>query len=147
MRADTEIRSDMESQLLRDASIADSVIGVIVRSGIVTLTGEAGHYGAKWAAEEVAKRVAGVRAIANEIHVKLHEHGAPSDTDIAEAVANALSNTPASDGIQCVVQNGIVTLSGHAPGGGAQRSAVENAVRRLTGVKGVLNSIMTVTAS
>ena len=57
MRADADIRCDVESQLQRDANIDDSLIGVIVRAGIVTLTGEAGHYGAKWAAEEAAKRV------------------------------------------------------------------------------------------
>ena len=146
MRADTEIRSDMESQLQCETVIDDSLIGVIVRGGIVTLTGEVGHYGAKWAAEEVAKRIPGVRAIANEIHVKLHEREAPSDTDIAEAVANTLSDALAVDRIQCVVQNGIVTLSGHVPRGD-QKRAVEDAVRRLTGVKGILNSIMTTSAS
>jgi len=54
-----------------------------------------------------------VRAIANEIHVRLHERGVPSDTDIAQAVADTLSKVlPASGRIQCVVQNGIVILSG-----------------------------------
>jgi osmotically-inducible protein OsmY len=146
MRADIEIRSDVESQLQRDATIDDSLIGVIVRGGVVTLTGEAGHYRAKWAAEDVAKRIPGVRAIANEIRVNLHERGAPSDTEIAEAVANTLSTVAASDRIQCVVQNGIVTLSGRVPFVD-QRSAVEDAVRRLKVVKGVLNSITTTTES
>ena len=86
-------------QLQGDANIDDSLIGVIVRAGVVTLTGEAGHYGAKWAAEEAAKRVPEVRAIANEIHVKLHERGEPSDTDIAQAsVADTLSDVLAGLG-------------------------------------------------
>jgi osmotically-inducible protein OsmY len=143
MRADADIRRDVESQLQRDANMDDSLIGVIVRAGVVTLTGEAGHYGAKWAAEEAAKRVPEVRAIANEIHVKLHERGVPSDTDIAQAVANTLSEVlPASGRIQCVVQDGIVILSGHLSCG-EQGSAAVNAVSRLMGVKGVLNSIVT----
>ncbi len=147
MRADADIRCDVESQLQRDTAMADSLIGVIVRAGVVTLTGEAGHYGAKWAAEEAAKRVPDVRAIANEIHVKLHEQGMSSDTDIAEAAADALGHLPAAAGrIQCVVQNGIVTLSGQVSSGD-QRSAAVNAVSRLRGVKGVLNSILTAAPS
>jgi osmotically-inducible protein OsmY len=147
MRPDADIRCDVESQLQRDPNIDDSLIGVIVRAGVVTLTGEAGHYAAKWAAEEAAKRVPDVRAIANEIHVKLHERGVPTDTDIAQAVANALSDVlPAPGRIQCVVQNGIVTLSGHVSCGD-QGSAAVNAVSRLAGVKGILNSIVTTAAS
>jgi osmotically-inducible protein OsmY len=143
MKADSEIRFEVESALQRDPGIDDSLIGVIVQGGVVTLTGEAGHYGAKWAAEELAKRVPSVRAIANEIHVKLHERNAPSDTAIAQAVANTLSSVlAAANHIQCVVQDGIVTLSGHVPCGD-QKSAAENAVGRLVGVKGVLNSITT----
>jgi osmotically-inducible protein OsmY len=146
MRADTDIRADVESELQRDPHIDDSLIAVIVRGDVVTLTGQTGHSGAKWAAEEAAKRVQGVRAIANEIQVKLTDGAMRSDTDLAEAVANALRDgmLTGADRIQCVVQDGIVTLCGDAPSG-EQKLAAEKMVRRLRGVTGVLNAITTTT--
>ena len=72
----------------------DQKIGVIVHDGVVTLTGEAAHYSGRWAAEDVAKRVKGVRAIANEIQVKLPAAGMRSDAEIAEAAANAPHDRP-----------------------------------------------------
>jgi osmotically-inducible protein OsmY len=147
MKPDSDIRSDVESELRRDPGIGDSLIGVIARAGVVTLTGETGRYGAKWAAEEAAKRVHGVRAVANEIQIKLLEGGMRNDTDIAEAAANALDKSlaAAANRIQCVVQDGIVTLAGEVSSG-EQKNAAEDSVRRLTGVKGVLNGIITTAA-
>jgi osmotically-inducible protein OsmY len=64
MKSDMEIRRDVEAELQWDPSVDDHKIGVIVHEGVVTLTGEAAHYSGRWAAEDVAKRVKGVRAIA-----------------------------------------------------------------------------------
>src|SRR5450631_3586061 len=83
MKTDIEIRRDVESELQWDPSVDDKKIGVIVNDGVVTLTGEVCHFGGKWAAEDITKRVSGVRAIANEIHVRIPLAGARSDTDIA----------------------------------------------------------------
>jgi osmotically-inducible protein OsmY len=115
---------------------------VIVHDGVVTLTGEATHYAGRWAAEDATKRVKGVRAIANEIQVRIAAAGMRSDTDIAEAAANALrwNVTTESANVKPVVKDGYITLGGQVHWG-FQRTAAENAVRNLMGVKGVLNNI------
>jgi len=80
MKTDAEIRRDVGSELQWDPSVDDKKIGVIVNDGVVTLTGEVSHFAGKWAAEDITKRVSGVRAIANEIHVRIPLAGARSDT-------------------------------------------------------------------
>ena len=145
MKTDAQIRDDVETELRWDPSV-DGTIGVIVHDGVVTLTGEAKHYAGRWAAEDATKRVKGVRAIANEIQVKMPVAGMRSDTDIAEAAANALrwNVTTETANIKPIVKDGYITLSGQAQWG-FQRTAAENAVRNLMGVKGVLNSITVAT--
>lgn len=142
MKTDAEIRRDVESELQWDPSIDDKRVGVTVKDGVVTLTGDVPHFASRWAAEDVVKRVTGVRAIANDIEVKIPASGARSDTDIAEAAANALRWNVAlsSTSIKPVVKDGWVTLSGQVSWG-YQRTAAENAVRNLMGVKGVANDI------
>jgi hypothetical protein len=71
MKTDTEIRRDVETELQWDPCVQEKKIGVIVSDGVVTLTGEVSHLADKWAAEDVAKRISRVRAIANEIQVKI----------------------------------------------------------------------------
>lgn len=148
MRTDVEIRRDVESELQWDPSIDDSKVGVIVHDGIVTLTGEVGALAGKWAAEAVTKRIKGVRAIANDIQIKIHGAGLRSDTDIALAAANALqwSVATASTLIQSVVKDGFVTLSGKVRWS-FQRTSAENAVRNLMGVKGITNNILVATTA
>ncbi len=142
MKSDAEIRLDVESELTWDPSVDDKKIGVIVHAGVVTLTGEASHYAGRWAAEDVAKRVKGVRAIANEIQVKIPAAGRRSDTDIAEAAANAIrwNVLTSTTSVKPIVQDGWVTLSGTVTWG-YQKMAAENCVRNLQGVKGVTNGI------
>jgi len=147
MKTDAEIRRDVESELQWDPSIDERKIGVIVHDGIVTLTGEVSHYSGRWTAEDITKRVGGVRAIANEIQVKIPLTGMRSDVDIAEAAANALRWHVAtvSSQIKPIVKDGWVTLSGQVQWG-FQKTAAENAVRSLMGVKGVTNDIRVATA-
>jgi osmotically-inducible protein OsmY len=147
MRTDAEIRRDVESELQWDPSIDDSTIGVVVRDGVVTLTGEVAHFGGKWVAEDITKRVKGVRAIANEIQTKIPASGMRSDSDIAAAAANALRWNVATVGsqIQPVVQDGIITLNGEVQWG-FQKTSAANAVRNLMGIKGVVNDIRVSTA-
>lgn len=142
MKTDTEIRRDVESELQWDPSIDDRRIGVAVNNGVVTLTGDVPHYSCRWLAEDVVKRVGGVRAIANDIQVKMPASGMRSDTEIAEAAANALQWNVSLSGTQIkpVVKDGWVTLSGHVDWG-YQKAAAENAVRHLLGVKAVSNEI------
>jgi osmotically-inducible protein OsmY len=143
MKADADIRRDMESELKWDPSVDDKRIGVAVSNGVVTLTGDVPHYFARWAAEQTAKRVKGVRAIANDIDINIPASGTRSDTEIAEAVANALRWNVSLSGTEIkppVVKDGWVSLSGQVDWG-FQRIAAESAVRNLMGVKGVTNDI------
>ena len=64
MKTDTEIRRDVQTELEWDPSVDDRKIGVIVGDGVVTLTGEVAQFSDRWNAEDIAKRVGGVRAIA-----------------------------------------------------------------------------------
>ena len=64
-------RSDVQIELQWDPSVDERGIGVTVQDGVVTLVGDVPHYADKYAAENIAKRVGGVRAIANEIVVKI----------------------------------------------------------------------------
>ena len=143
MKTDADIRRDVESELQWDPSVDERKIGVIVNNGVVTLTGEVGHFAGKWAAEDIAKRVSGVRAIANDIQVEIPLSGVRTDTDIAEAAANAMRwNVLTGDArIKPVVKDGWVVLSGKV-NWGFQRTNAENAVRNLMGVKGVTNDIV-----
>jgi osmotically-inducible protein OsmY len=143
MKTDADIRRDVESELQWDPSVDDRKIGVIVNHGIVTLTGEVDHFAGKWAAEDIAKRVGGVRAIANELQVHIPLSGVRSDTDIAEAAANAMQwHVSIGDTrIKPVVKEGWVTLSGKVSWG-FQKTSAEHAVRNLMGVRGVTNDIV-----
>jgi osmotically-inducible protein OsmY len=142
MKTDAEIRRNVETELQWDPSVDEGKIGVIVKDGVVTLTGEACHFAGKWAAEDVAKRICGVRAIANEIQIKIPASGERSDADIAAAAANALRwhVATAAYEITPVVTNGWVTLTGEVEWG-YQIDAAYVAVAHLLGVKGVTNDI------
>jgi len=143
VRTDEEIRDDVLDELEWDPAIPDaSQIGVAVENGVVTLSGVVDSYPVKRAAEEAARRVEGVRAIANDIEVRVPSEGIRSDTDIAAAAVNALewdSQVP-SERIKVVVRNGWVTLEGTVDWH-YQKEAAERDVRNLQGVVGVTNLI------
>src|SRR2546421_10130595 len=71
IRTDEELQKDVLAELKWDAQVQPNEIGVAVKDGVVTLTGWVDSYLKKWAAEDAAHRVSGVRAVANEIEVKL----------------------------------------------------------------------------
>ncbi len=142
MKADADIRRDVETELQWDPSLDERGIGVSVTGGVVTLTGDVARYADRWMAEDIAKRVSGVRAIANDVRVIVPRAGERTDTEIAQAAASALGwhfELGACD-IKPVVKQGWITLSGEVKWG-FQKSAAENAIRYLTGVKGVTNNI------
>jgi len=143
MKSDTDIRRDVQNEICWDPSLNEGAIGVAVKDGIVTIFGEVAHFADRWSAEEAVKRVSGVRAIANEIEVKIPASGERSDGDIANAAANAIkwNVSLASCPIQTIVRHGWVTLTGEVPFG-YQRIAAENAVRYLLGIKGISNEII-----
>ncbi len=130
-----------------DPSFNAAHIGVAVEDGIVTLSGHVASYAEKVAAERAAKRVAGVRGVAQEIEVRYPSDKKTADDQIAKRALDMLSwdTTIPEDKISVTVQKGWVTLSGEV-NWGYQRSQAENAVRRLSGVTGVTNVIAVKTA-
>ncbi len=137
---DQEIQADVMAELRWDPSVPPNEIGVVVKDGVVTLTGTVDTYMKKWRAEEVAHRVNGVIAVANEIQVRWI--GERTDSDIAAAAAHALSwNSTIPQGkVHVTVDKGWITLKGEVEWQ-YQRQEAERAVRRLLGVKGVSNLI------
>jgi osmotically-inducible protein OsmY len=126
-------------QLDWDPEVNASAIGVAASNGTVTLTGFIDTYAGKLAAERSAKRVHGVRAVANDIGVRLRL--ARTDADIAADAARALElQSTIPDNVQAVVHDGRVTLTGMV-GWLYQQAAAEKAVRHLRGVRGVSNHI------
>jgi len=137
---DQEIQTDVMAELRWDPSVPATEIGVVVKDGVVTLTGTVDTYMKKWRAEEVAHRVNGVIAVANEIQVR--SIGERTDSDIAAAALHALSwNSTIPQGkVHVTVDKGWITLKGDVEWQ-YQRQEAERVVRRLLGVKGVSNLI------
>ena len=141
-RTDAQIQSDVLAELKWDARVLPNEIGVTVKDGVVTLTGWVDSYTKKWAAEEAAHRVRGVKAVANDLEVRLPSSSQRTDADIAEAAVRALEWDALlpTDKIQVTVSKGWVTLKGTVEWQ-YQKGEAERVVRRLTGVSGVSNLI------
>lgn len=142
MNNDETIQSDVLAELGWDARVAPNEVGVSVKNGVVTLSGQVESYTKKWAAEDAALRVRGVKAVANDIQVKLPSDNRRTDPEIAAAAVSALKWDPfvPSDKVQATVSNGWVTLNGDVEWQ-FQKEAAERDVRNLKGVLGVTNLI------
>ena len=141
-RTDVDIQEDVLEELKWDSRVRPNEIGVAVKDGIVTLTGWVDTYLKKMAAEQAAHRVQGVKAVANDIEVRLPSSSERTDADLAAAVLNALrwdAFIPAGK-LDVTVSKGWVTLKGEVEFEFERRDA-ERAVERLSGVKGVSNLI------
>ncbi|MCE0482820.1 MAG: BON domain-containing protein [Methylacidiphilales bacterium] len=143
-KSDEEMKIDVLAELEFDPSVKVTDIGVLVKDGTVTLNGCATSYGERFAAVRSAKRVAGVKAIADDIEVHLPDSSVRSDGDIATAAAHHIDwNSTIPKGIAKVtVRDGWVTLQGEF-GWWHEKNAAEEAVHHLVGVKGVTN-LMTI---
>jgi osmotically-inducible protein OsmY len=142
MKSDMDLKRDVEEELVWEPSVDASHIAVSVRGGIVTLEGHVPAYGEKCIAERAAARVLGIKAVADELEVKLLGRDEKSDEDIAAACVNALKadyGVPA-DAVTALISNGFVTLKGQVEWK-YQKDAATRAVRHLAGVKGVENNI------
>ncbi len=142
MKSDSDIKRDVEAELQWDPDIDATDIAVAVKGGVVTLTGFVRRYMHKWQAESDAKRVAGVTAVANDIEVRLPTGSERPDPEIArDAVAALHTELPySSQNMKVVVKDGWITLEGSAEWN-YQRTRAEDAVRRVKGIKGVVNLI------
>lgn len=142
MKTNMELKRDIEEELAWEPSVDASHIAVAVNRGIVTLVGHVPAYGEKCVAERAAARVLGVKAVADELEVKLHGRDERNDEDVAAACVNALQtdyDVP-EDSMKVVVSDGFVTLEGEVDKE-YQKDAAMRAVRYLTGIKGVVNNI------
>ena len=141
-RSDVEIQQDVLAELKWDPHVRANEIGVSVKDGVVTLTGWVDSYLKKWAAEDAAHRVRDVRAVANDIEVKLPASSERTDADLAAAVVRALEWDAFVDvdQLDVTVSKGWVTLEGQVEWQ-YQKQDAERVVRRLTGVRGVTNLI------
>lgn len=142
MKADKELQRDVMDELRYEPSLDEKEIGANASNGLVTLTGRVKSYAEKLAAIRAVERVAGVRAIANELTVapaRLFEH---TDVEIAEAAIRAMewSTSVPHDQVKARVENGWVTLEGKVDWR-FQRDSAEEAIRLLAGVRGVTNLI------
>ena len=142
MRSDIDIKRDVEFELARNPDIDATDIAVTVKSGVATLSGYVRSYSQKWEAERTAKRVRGVLGVANDIEVRLPVFNQRSDPEIArDAVAAIQSELPySSEHIRVVVKDGWLTLEGQAEWNYVRERA-ETAVRRVRGVKGIVNLV------
>lgn len=142
MKTDRQLQQDVIDELRWDVSVEPAHIGVEVSEGVVTLSGRVGSYAEKFAVEDAAKRVAGVKAVAVDLEVKLPGSSLRTDSDIAKAVVSALAwnvKVP-KDVIQVKVDDGFITLSGKVDWE-FQRQAAVSSVRYLLGVRGVNNAV------
>ena len=142
MKTDSELQQDVMDELKWEPTLKAAEVGVRVKEGVVTLSGYVDSYWKKWAAERAAARVFGVKAVAEEIEVRLPGSLKRSDGEIALAVVNNLEWNVAvpHDRIKVQVQDGQVDLSGEVDWF-YQKDAAEDAVRRLVGVVVISNRI------
>jgi osmotically-inducible protein OsmY len=139
---DKDLKRHIEDALNWEPSFDAADIGVSVDNGVATLRGDVASYAAKSTAERVTLGVYGVKAIANDLNVRLPGEYHRTDSDIAQAAVNALQwNTVVpADRVSVAVSNGWVTLKGNLDWQ-YQKDAAARAVRDLTGVLGVNNNI------
>ncbi|GAB4020187.1 BON domain-containing protein [Spirosoma koreense] len=141
MKTDETLQKDVMDELRWEPILHATEIGVAVKEGVVTLSGEVDSYGMKMAAEHAAKRVKGVKVVVQKVVVKPALDG-HSDEQIGQAILRSFgwhSQVP-QDMIQVKVQNGWVTLVGEVDWN-YQLQAAERAVETISGVKGVSNLI------
>jgi osmotically-inducible protein OsmY len=147
MKDPIDLQRDVMEEVEFEPAVEAAGIGVAVDDGVVTLAGHVPTYAARIYAEQAAKRVSGVRGVANELRVQLWPGSERDDTGIAQAAVNALewSVSVPKDAVTVTVDKGWVTLEGKVPWK-YQKDAAFDVVSRLTGVRGV-TSLVTLTGA
>lgn len=137
-----KLRDDILDELAYEPVVDPAHIGVAVDQNVVTLTGHVGSYAQKLAAISAVRRVKGVHGIADEIEVRYASDAKTSDDEIAGRAINVLSwdSVVPNNAIQVTVRDGLVTLTGKV-GWYYQRNSAERDVRKLSGVRSVVNNI------
>jgi osmotically-inducible protein OsmY len=142
VKTDSELQRDVMTELKWEPTIHAAEIGVAVKDGIVTLSGDVDTYSMKWAAERAVRRVLGVKGLAEGLKVTLPSSYKRSDEDIARSATDILNWNfwVPRDRVKVRVQNGWITLSGEVDYY-YQKERAEDAVRHMIGIRGVTDSI------
>jgi osmotically-inducible protein OsmY len=142
MKTDLEIQTDVMNELKWQPFLKSASIGVSVKNGIVTLSGIVDNYFQKNEAEKAAKKVVGVKAIAEDIQIGVSPSYTKTDVEVAESVMNALKWHAAvpEENIKVKVEDGVVTMEGQVEWE-YQRNSAKKAVTDLLGVRNVINLI------
>jgi len=142
MKTDSELQRDVMTELKWEPTIRAAEIGVAVKDGVVTLSGDIDTYSMKWAAERAVRRVSGVKGLAEEIKVSLPDPYKRTDEDIARSATTILNWNVwiPRDRVKVMVHNGWITLSGDVDWFYQEEHAVD-AVRHMIGISGVTNKI------
>lgn len=142
MKSDSQIQRDIQDELEWEPYLNSSEIGVAVKDGVVTLSGKVNSFSKKMALEKAVKRIAGVRALAEDIEVGMSSDLEKTDAEIAQIVLNALkwNITIPDEQIFVKVEDGIVKLEGET-NWDFQRSSAQSVVEHLQGVRSVINLI------
>lgn len=141
LKTDRQLHEDVLNEVAFDPRVDHRDIAIAVRDGIVTLRGTVPALAQKWAAEEAVKRVNGVRGIAQELELDELGPHAPSDSEIAAAIANILLwDSYMPETVRLLVEHGRVTLSGEADWNFQVEDALR-AISRVRGVREVINQL------
>lgn len=143
MKTNEELQKDVQYAIKWEPLLHAAEIGVIAEGGIITLTGSVDSYAKKTEAENAAKNVAGVKAVIEEIEIKLDSFYKKDDSDVAKEIINAFKwNWEIPDAkIKVKVEDGWVTLDGMVEWN-YQKMAAKKAVTGLLGVLGVTDSLV-----
>src|SRR4051794_33348329 len=141
-KSDSQIQQDVLREFKWNTRVAETEVGVEVDKGVVTLSGTVSSYAKRSEAQEAAHRVAGVLDVANDLKIHSPTNLKRTDTEIAQAVRTTLEwDVVVPDTrIRSTVSSGVVVLEGEV-NTWHERETAERAVRNLTGVHGVVNSI------
>lgn len=142
MKTNSELQTDVQNAIKWEPLLHSAEIGVTVKDGVVSLTGEVDSYTKKMEAENAAKKVIGVKALIEKIEVKIPSIWSKTDSEIVDEILKAFKKTWSlpKDKVTVKVENGWVSLGGELPWN-YQRENARKAVRYLSGVKGVTNNI------
>jgi osmotically-inducible protein OsmY len=137
--ADFQLHDAVRRQLDEDPAIRANDIAVIACDGVITLTGFVDSYAEKILAEQAVKQLHGIRALANDVDIRICD--GRTDPEIARDASHALeSHVRVTNRVTVIVRHGLVTLEGDVDSM-SQKEAAEAAVAHLEGVKGISNRI------
>ncbi|UZJ57803.1 BON domain-containing protein [Pseudomonas sp. KU26590] len=141
--SDLTLRRNILDELEFLPHIDAAAIGVAIEDGVVVLSGHVKTYAQKIAAQRAVKQVKGVRAIADEIEVRLTGMSAIDDGMIASRCLDLIrwSTAVPGDQIMINVQQGWVTLEGDVEWQ-YEKQAAQNAIQKLDGVVGLNNLLV-----